>query len=361
MTVDRVESHFGPGQQLQIPQMKSPYPGLSLDLVNVAGGPQGSLLATWTDAVERREFVPLPRGQVTVSDRTRLHLEVVTQYAPTGEISAQWEIWTDEAMLEYRVLTGRRLLGFARESVEGDNVLIFGADGTKIRSDRLNPGITDVGILSNDAILIAYDRYFEDDQGVVLGLAMYNPALERTDFGDGAGYLPSTLTIVENDVTFWDRSSSLIISSERGRPIWPDLSRLTFDHIGPEWVLHVRGTNRWALAEKSSSGSIVIVLGYVDSVHWTTAGVLVIRQPDRFAHQGTLAFCHTDTLNWCAGRQWYTMSLEEMFADFLAESEPVADSLASHPEKPSSSRRTATQVRNAELDRVSISVCPRII
>ena len=321
MTVDRVETQFGPGQQLQVPQTNSSYPGLSLDLVDVAGGPQGSILATWTDAVEREEFVPLPRGQVTVSDRTRLHLEVVTQHAPTGEISAQWEIWTDEAMLEYRVLTGRRLLGFARDSVEGDNMFIFGADGTKIRSDRFNPGITDVGILSNDAILVAYDRYFEDDQSVVLGIAMYTPELERTDFGDGAGYLPSALAIVENDVTFWDRSSSLIMSSERSRPIWPDLSRQSFGRLEPEWVLHMRGTNRWALAEKASSGSINIVLGYVDSFRWTTAGVLVIRQPDRFAHQGSLAFCHNDALNWCAGRQWYTMSLEEMFADFLAESD----------------------------------------
>lgn len=322
MTVDRVETQFGPDRQLHIPQTNTPYPGLSLDLVNVAGGPQGSLLATWTDAVERREFVSLPRGQFTVSDRTRLHLEVVAQYAPTGDISAQWEIWTDEAMLEYRVLTGRRLLGFTHESAEGDNVFIFDADGTKIRSERLNPGITDVGILCNDAILIAYDRYFEDDQGVVLGLAMYTPALERTDFGDGARYLPSTLAIVENDVAFWDRGSSLIMSSERGRPIWPDLNRQSFGRLEPEWVLHVRGTNRWALAEKASSGSIVIVLGYVDSVRWTTAGVLAIQQPDRFAHQGSLAVCHADSLSFCVGRKWYSMTLDEMFADLLAESEP---------------------------------------
>lgn len=321
MIADQVEAQFGPGRQLRIPQMSRPYPGLSLDVVDVTGGPQGSLLATWVDAVERRELDRLTSGHVIPSERTRIHLEVVAQYLPTGEIAAQWAIWTDEPMLEYRVLTEGKLLGFTRESVDRDNVFVFETDGTKTRSGRLNPGVTDVGILSDSAILIAYDRYFEDDQGVVLGLAMYTTTLERTDFGDGAGYLPAKLAIGENEVTFWDRSSSTIMSSKQNRPIWPDLIRRLSGRLEPEWVLHTPGTNRWGLVEQTVSGPVV-VLGYVENVRWTTVGELKVLESERFAHQSSKVFCDTETLSWCAGRKWYSMSIDEMFRDLRAESEP---------------------------------------
>lgn len=319
MSFDRVRVDFGQSIRLRVPPMSDPYPRLSLDLVDVTAGPRGTLLAIWCDAVERRELTRPAARRVAAAEATSLHLEVVVQYAPNGELVAQWEIWTTAVMLEYRPLAEGRLLGYSRCSSDVDNVFIYDTDGTVRSSGRLAQGIIDVAVLDNEAMLVAYDRYFTDDLGAVLGLAMYTPNLERMDVGYGSGYLPSQLTVSGDAVQFWDRNSSLIISSERGKPIWPDQTQRFFGPLEPEWVLHSFGAERWALVGSVSSSSISVILGVVEGGLWQSVGELLIDKRSSSNHRGEVVSCNGSTLHYCIGRQWHTLSIDDLFEEWESE------------------------------------------
>ncbi|GAA1819269.1 MULTISPECIES: hypothetical protein [Brevibacterium] len=316
MIIDRVDVEFGRSERLRVPPVKDAYPRLSLDLVDVAVGPDGTVLGTWTDAVERRELERTLSGGASSSSATGFHVEVVAQYAQTGEIVAQWEIWTTAVMQEYRAFEDGCLLGFSRLSAAGDHVSIFDAVGAELQSSRFSRGFTDVAVIDNGILAVSFDRYFRDELGTVLGLAMYTRALERTEFGDGAGYQPSALTVSGSALHFWDRNSGLIMSSARGKPIWPDQSQRLIGPIEPHWVLHSPRTNRWALVAKSSGGSLDVVLGIVDEDQWTTAGELMIREPASLPHQATVVTCDGTTIHCCVGRQWHSLSLDDLFDEW---------------------------------------------
>lgn len=304
-----------PAVRLEPPEIDHPYPGLSLDLADVVAGPGDTLLATWCDAEERLSQEYAANCVVASAERSPYRIEVVAQYSTDGSIIASWCSWTAQAAPEYRVLPDGNLLVFNRVGDGPVEAAVMDEAGEFVHSGRLGPGVSDVAVLDDGSVIVAHDRYFRDGENTILGISRFDADLNRTAVADGAGFLAAKLSAADG-VSFWNRNSSLIVSSERHFPIWTGDTAAGFGPNGPIWVLNTPGSDRWTLVgsydDNRRSSSVLVVVGIVDNGVWTTESEFSMTSPYGQPHQATKLSCGRDTIHWCVGRQWYSIPLDAL-------------------------------------------------